>query len=288
MRHCGLQVPSPATKGANDVVRNRLASFTYRWFRNPVHKGVLQIEDVRRAFPAAVETSIRKQLSLCARFVRGGDMGGWWLLKDDFVMPTEEEIQRDLAPELVCAYESMMAAQARLKCLGIVRHFNPYFVRTAFDRSRASKREGLKALEKMLLVQPWHITTSFREAIETSCMLQLAGLADPSGRGENARRWWCACVRACVCVCVCVCGVDVTSGEMWDLTRVPMRATAGSAMADAIDMQKQRGKRKRRFRSKLGVSVAGSDLRRLDHIQSRKVLEAFGYAFWSICAHRPN
>ncbi len=56
---------------------------------------------------------------------------------------------------------------------------------------------------------------------------------------------------------------------------MPMRATAGSAMADAIEGQKQRGKRKRRFRSKLGVSVAGSDLRRLDHVQSKKVLEAF-------------
>ena len=37
-----------------------------------------------------------------------------------------------------------------------------------------------------------------------------------------------------------------------------------------------RGKRKRRFRSKLGVTVAGSDLRRLNHDESRKVLDAFG------------
>ena len=59
----------------------RLTAFIYRWFRNPIHRGVLQIEDVRRAFPTVPETNIRKRLSEMGRFIRGGDMGGWWLLK---------------------------------------------------------------------------------------------------------------------------------------------------------------------------------------------------------------
>ncbi len=42
------EVPAPSTKPANEVVKNRLGAFVYRWFRNPIHKGVLQIEDVRR------------------------------------------------------------------------------------------------------------------------------------------------------------------------------------------------------------------------------------------------
>ncbi len=47
-------------------------------------------------------------------------------------------------------------------------------------------------------------------------------------------------------------------------------------MAETVAAHKNRGKRKRRFRSKLGVTVAGSDLRRLNHDESRRVLEAFG------------
>jgi transcription initiation factor TFIID subunit 1 len=134
---CGQQqplweVPAPATKGANEVVKQRLTAFVYRWFRNDLHKGVLQIEDVRRAFPTVPETGIRKRLSEIGRFIRGGDMGGWWLLKDGFVLPPEEEVQRDLPPESVCAHESMLAAQARLKLLGIVRHFNPQQVKVRF------------------------------------------------------------------------------------------------------------------------------------------------------------
>jgi hypothetical protein len=46
------EVPAPSTKPANEVVKNRLGAFVYRWFRNPIHKGVLQIEDVRRFRPS--------------------------------------------------------------------------------------------------------------------------------------------------------------------------------------------------------------------------------------------
>jgi transcription initiation factor TFIID subunit 1 len=78
---CGQQqplweVPAPATKGANEIVKLRLTAFIYRWFRNPIHRGVLQIEDVRRAFPTVPETGIRKRLQEMGRFIRGGDMGG--------------------------------------------------------------------------------------------------------------------------------------------------------------------------------------------------------------------
>jgi hypothetical protein len=168
----------------------------------------------------------------------------WWLLNDGFVIPPEEEVQRDLPPEAVCAYESMLAAQARLKQMGIVRHFNPLHVKVAFNRARASKKQGFMHLEKVLLKQPWHVSSSFHEAVENNAPLNLTGLSDPS-----------------------------TRGLMWDLTKVPVRAAEGSAMAETLAQHKNRGKRKRRFRSKLGVTVAGSDLRRLNHEESRRVLE---------------
>ena len=62
-----LQVPQPATKPANDTVRNRISAFTTRWFRNPLHKAVLQIEDIRRAFPTVPESGIRQKLKVRER-----------------------------------------------------------------------------------------------------------------------------------------------------------------------------------------------------------------------------
>lgn len=240
------EVPTPNTKAATDIAKARITAFIHRWFRNPIYRGVLQIDDVRLAFPGSTENSIRCQLKHLGTFIRGHDKGGWWILKQSYNLPPESEIQRDLPPEDVCAYNSMLAAQARLQQIGIERRFNPLQVRMAFSRARPSKLKGFAALERVLLPQPWYVTSSFREAVETEAPLNLTGPADPSG-----------------------------CGEMWDLTKVPPRIVAGSAANETFDKGK-RGKRKRRYRSRLGVTVSGSDLRRLTAEESAKVLEAFG------------
>ena len=69
--------------------------------------------------------------------------------------------------------------------MGITRHFNPQQVRIAYDKARASKKAGLKQLEKMLHKQPWHVTTSFKEAVSENLPLNLTGLADPTGGREE-------------------------------------------------------------------------------------------------------
>ena len=39
----------------------------------------------------------------------------WWVLKNDFRLPTEEEMRALVSPEQCCAYYSMLAAEQRLK-----------------------------------------------------------------------------------------------------------------------------------------------------------------------------
>lgn len=135
-------------------------------------------------------------------------------------------------------------------------------IQVAFNRARASKKEGFRHLELVLLRTPWHVSSSFRDAVSTGAPLNLTGLSDPSDRGlmwDLTKVWSCAFV-----LIAHPCG------------QVPVRAAEGSAMADTVAQHKSRGKRKRRFRSKLGVTVAGSDLRRLNHDESRQVLEVRG------------
>ena len=40
---------------------------------------------------------------------------GWWVLRSDFRLPSEDEIRLMITPEQVCAYHSMLAAEQRLK-----------------------------------------------------------------------------------------------------------------------------------------------------------------------------
>ena len=40
---------------------------------------------------------------------------GWWVLRQDFRLPSDEEIRSMITPEQVCTYHSMLAAEHRLK-----------------------------------------------------------------------------------------------------------------------------------------------------------------------------
>ena len=44
-----------------------------------------------------------------------GYENGWWVLRQDFRLPNDEELRSQITPEQVCAYHSMLAAEHRLK-----------------------------------------------------------------------------------------------------------------------------------------------------------------------------
>lgn len=75
------------------------------------------MDAIRKCFPASTmsESVIRKVLKTCADFKREGyETGGWWVLRSDFRIPSDEEIRSLISPEQMCAYYSMLSAEARL------------------------------------------------------------------------------------------------------------------------------------------------------------------------------
>jgi len=44
-----------------------------------------------------------------------GYENGWWVLREDFRLPTTDELRSLISPEQVCSYLSMLAAEHRLK-----------------------------------------------------------------------------------------------------------------------------------------------------------------------------
>jgi len=102
-------------RSANNFVKARLQTFIYRLFKKRGNQQRVRISDICSAFPSQSETSIRKRLKDCSDFQRGGDDSGWWTLKKDFAMPSEDDLRAMLTPETVCAYESMLAGLQRLQ-----------------------------------------------------------------------------------------------------------------------------------------------------------------------------
>lgn len=80
-------------------------------------------DELAASFPSLSEAFLRKRLRSCAELQRGpGSDGGtqmWWVMKDGFHVPSEEELRRLVTPEKICANESMLAAMHQLKRSGI-------------------------------------------------------------------------------------------------------------------------------------------------------------------------
>merc|ERR1711920_419451 len=69
------------------------------------------MDDIKKAFPTYSESAIRKRLKPCAEFHRTSHASSWWVIKNYFRLPAEDEIRAMVTPEQCCAYFSMITAQ---------------------------------------------------------------------------------------------------------------------------------------------------------------------------------
>lgn len=70
-----------------------------------------------------------------------GYENGWWVLRSDCRLPSDEEIRSMITPEQVCAYYSTLVSEQRLKVRGnviIVREHQTVSYRTLDIEERAS------------------------------------------------------------------------------------------------------------------------------------------------------
>ncbi|KAL3880165.1 hypothetical protein ACJMK2_032430 [Sinanodonta woodiana] len=179
-QECPLyEVPGPNSKRANNFIRDFLQVFIYRLFwRSKDNPRRIKMDDIKKAFPSHSESSIRKRLKLCADFKRTGMDSNWWVLKPDFRLPTEEEMRAMVSPEQCCGYYSMLAAEQRLKDAG-------YGEKSLFAPDEDNDEEVQMKIEDEVKTAPWNTTRAYISALKGKCLLDLTGVADPTGCGEG-------------------------------------------------------------------------------------------------------
>ncbi|XP_060231493.1 transcription initiation factor TFIID subunit 1-like [Meriones unguiculatus] len=174
-----LEVPGPNSKRANTHIRDFLQVFIYRLFwKSKDRPRRIRMEDTKRAFPSHSESSIRKRLKLCADFKRTGIDSNWWVLKSDFRLPMEEEIRAMVSPEQCCAYYSMIAAEQRLKDAG-------YGEKSFLAHEEENEDDFQMKIDDEVRTAPWNTTRAFIAAMNGKCLLEVTGVADPTGCGEG-------------------------------------------------------------------------------------------------------
>uniref|UniRef100_A0A1A8QTZ4 Transcription initiation factor TFIID subunit n=1 Tax=Nothobranchius rachovii TaxID=451742 RepID=A0A1A8QTZ4_9TELE len=179
-QECPLfEVPGPNSKRANTHIRDFLQVFIYRLFwKSKDRPRRIRMEDIKKAFPSHSESSIRKRLKLCADFKRTGMDSNWWVLKPDFRLPTEEEIRAMVSPEQCCAYYSMLVAEQRLKDAG-------YGEKSFFAPEEENEEDFQMKIDDEVRTAPWNTTRAFISAMKGKCLLEVTGVADPTGCGEG-------------------------------------------------------------------------------------------------------
>lgn len=176
-----IEVPGPNSKKANNFIRDFLQVYIYRMFwRSPLEPKRIKMDDIKKAFPLHSESSIRKRLKQCADFNRTGDNPNMWYLKKpgEFRLPQEAEIRTMVTPEQCCAYYSMLAAERRLQDAG----YGEKSLCTLEDDDDEDKQ---REMDDEVKAAPWNTTRAFISAMKQKCLLQLTGVADPTGCNEG-------------------------------------------------------------------------------------------------------
>lgn len=176
-----IEVPGPNSKKANNFIRDFLQVYIYRMFwKSTDEPRRIRMEDIKKAFPLHSESSIRKRLKQCADFKRTGMDSNWWVLKSssEFRLPPEAEIRTMVTPEQCCAYYSMLSAEQRLKDAG-------YGEKSLFAPEDEDDDEVQTKIEDEVKAAPWNTTRAFIAATKHKCLLELTGVADPTGCREG-------------------------------------------------------------------------------------------------------
>ncbi|KAJ1980371.1 hypothetical protein H4R34_002484 [Dimargaris verticillata] len=169
------EVPGPHSRKVTNTIKSRLQALSYRLIRrNPYHR--LHMSKVARYFPEYPDTHIRLRLKEFLEFQRKGNNSGFWKLKPGAPLPTEEDVQKLLTPEMHCLYESMLVGECHLRDAGYGRSLGDDDEGTDESMSRLSVEEQLA---------PWITTRNFINATQGKAMLKLYGEGDPTGRGEG-------------------------------------------------------------------------------------------------------
>lgn len=182
--HPKMEIPSPNSKSALNCSRERCQLYIFTLFMKCKETPKkIKIASVRKAFKQHSENGIRKRLKMCSDYIRIKTPNGksnWWVLKNDFRLPTFEDLHEKLQPETMCGYYSMLAAQRRLKDAG-------YGKKSLFmaEDENDDDAENNKNIEEEILCAPWHTSRAFIMAQKGKCLMAVNGFADPTGCGEG-------------------------------------------------------------------------------------------------------
>lgn len=90
----------------------------------------------------------------------------WWVMRNNFRIPSEEELRRMVTPEMVCTYESMQAGLHHLKRMGVQKLTQSSGLSGAMNMlpDEAITLAAASHIERELQITPWNLSSNFVSA----------------------------------------------------------------------------------------------------------------------------
>jgi len=164
------EVPGPHSRKITTTVKNRLQIIAFKLLKKSPEER-LKINRLMKYFPDQNELQMRQRLKEFMEYHRRGPHQGFWRLKPNVTIPSDQEMLKMLSPESVILAESMQVGQRHLQDSG-------YGQTAEVDE----KDESNLSIEQQLA--PWITSKNFLQAAQNKAMLKLHGEGDPTGRGE--------------------------------------------------------------------------------------------------------
>ncbi|KAF7637197.1 Bromo domain-containing protein [Meloidogyne graminicola] len=172
-----FEVPSPNSKRAKDFSKDFMLSCIYRLFwENDKKPRRVRMDELRKIFPNQ-DVIIRKNLKPIAEFKRVGAGLEFWVLKEDFRLPSREEVSTMITPEMYCAQASMMAAEQRLRDAG----YGEKYLHVTENADDSDDQQNIG--EEEIKCAPWNTTRAYIAVMKGKSFLDQTGITDPTGSG---------------------------------------------------------------------------------------------------------
>jgi transcription initiation factor TFIID subunit 1, fungi type len=177
------EVHPPQSRKAKGYVRDRMKTAAFRRIRKRGRGSKYAVDKMVNNFQRYHEQSLRKHLRDTFNIKRSKKSNSLLLLlKPGINVPSEQELQRMVLPEMACVFESMRVGQQRLADCG--------YGTGEFGGDEEGEQDPENMLDDEVQMAPWNITRNFLLASHQKGMIQVYGPGDPTGRGEGFSFFW--------------------------------------------------------------------------------------------------
>lgn len=194
-----VEVPAPHSRKVTNTFKNRLKMVVFRLMnKNGVAR--VSVKDVSQHFPDQNDMQNRQRLKEFMEYQRQqGEDKGFWKVRGDPPIPSEEKVRLMITPEDASLLDSMQHGQQMLEDVNAVQNekdeppkqrYNKHKDDEERDKEkekeeRRKRRERGEDYEEDIdeELTPWSSTRNFVTSNQTKQMLQLNGEGDPTGIG---------------------------------------------------------------------------------------------------------